>query len=180
MNDCENSCGSGGEYDFVKMILLPRGRVNLNRVHAPKSRSNIYFTSSSGESSGVPWLWFRPEDTLRDPQEVDFSKRSLAERVAMWVSRGGAFLWCNCVFGPPEDLRDPYPEMQAGVTWLERLQNSLPPHNRISSLLAVHMLELRRGAEGLRWIEIEDVNHPGLKENDDLRNALLNPPKTWQ
>lgn len=42
-----------------------------------------------------------------------------------------------------------------------------------------HMLELLDGPAGLKWLEIEERNHPGLFEVEELRNALRNPPEGW-
>lgn len=80
----------------------------------------------------------------------------------------------NCVQDAQDKPRDPRAEMQAGLDWLERLQKELPPHNRIPFLLAGHMLELLDGPAGLKWLEIEERNHSGLLEVEELRNALEN------
>lgn len=122
-----------------------------------------------------PWPWFRPEDADAAPHQTDFLNRSLPERVAERVSSEISLIWCKYKFGDPEDRRDPRLEIAEGIAWLERLQKDLPPYNRIPYLLAGHMLELRDGPAGLKWLEIEERNHPGLLEVEELRNALLRP-----
>jgi len=146
----------------------------------PEDEDGLLFLPLMEDALLWPWPWFRPEDTDAAPDQTDLRCRSLAERVAELVSSELSLIWCDCVFGDPEDLRDPRPEMMEGIAWLERLQKALPPHNRIPYLLAGHMLEIKDGPAGLKWLEMEESNHPGLLEVEELRNALLSPPERWE